>query len=248
MATPKWIPSPNRTKGRDGFRPEAIVVHVMEGTLPGTDAWFQNAASQVSAHYGIGKNGDVHQYVGETDQAWHAGRVFKATWRGWRAGIKPNKYTIGIEHEGTETSDWPDAMYEASADLIREIAQRWSIPIDRDHVIGHREIYSHKTCPGAKADLDRLVRLARREAISASGIYNFVDDPGSARARANLNIRRGAPTTEAGVARTASSGERLSFSGWTSNGEAVNANAHWYRTADGDYFWAGATDRPIPGL
>lgn len=34
----QWIGSPNKDKRRDGFRPEAIVIHIMEGTLKGTDA------------------------------------------------------------------------------------------------------------------------------------------------------------------------------------------------------------------
>jgi hypothetical protein len=58
-----WIGSCNKTPGRGGFRPEAIVIHIMEGTLGGTDDWFNNPASKVSAHYGIGRNGQVHQYV-----------------------------------------------------------------------------------------------------------------------------------------------------------------------------------------
>ena len=36
--------------------------------------------------------------------------------------------------------------------------------------------------------------------------------------------------------------------GWTSNGPSVNGNAHWYKDADGNYLWAGRTDKPIPGM
>ena len=50
----QWIGSPNKDKGREGFRPEAIVIHIMEGTLTGTDAWFKSEESGVSAHYGVG--------------------------------------------------------------------------------------------------------------------------------------------------------------------------------------------------
>ncbi len=53
--------SPNFWVGRKGYRPEAIVIHIMDGTLVGTDSWFANHTSQVSSHYGIGKNGEVHQ-------------------------------------------------------------------------------------------------------------------------------------------------------------------------------------------
>jgi N-acetyl-anhydromuramyl-L-alanine amidase AmpD len=61
--------SPNFWVGRKGYRPEAIVIHIMDGTLIGTDSWFANHTSQVSAHYGIGKNGEIHQYVQENDTA-----------------------------------------------------------------------------------------------------------------------------------------------------------------------------------
>lgn len=98
----QWIGSPNRDKGREGFRPEAIVIHIMEGTLQGTDAWFSNEESGVSAHYAIGKYGESHQYVGESDRAWHAGRIVSPTWRLLKPDINPNWYTIGIEHEGRE--------------------------------------------------------------------------------------------------------------------------------------------------
>jgi N-acetylmuramoyl-L-alanine amidase len=243
----KWVGSPNRTKGRSGFRPGAIVIHIMEGTLAGTDSWFRSPQSKVSAHYGVGKDGSVHQYVAETDAAWHAGRVHGATWQGRRAGVNPNLYTIGIEHEGKGDTEWPDAMYRASAALIRDIAHRWSIPIDRAHIIGHREIYARKTCPGEKVDLDKLITLAREDATQPAR-YNFVDDPGTVTTRVDLNVRRGAPSTAVPVVRTVQQGLHFPFAGWTSNGESVNGNAHWYRDENGNYLWAGGTDHPIPGL
>lgn len=158
----KWVGTPHFNTGRSGFKPEAIVIHVMDGTLTGTDAWFKNPTSRVSAHYGIGKTGEIHQYVKEEDQAWHAGSVVKPKW----SLIKkqnPNLYTIGIEHEGTATSAWTEEMKRASANLIREIAERWGIPIDRAHVIGHYEIRSTKpNCPAAnKAIIDELIARAK---------------------------------------------------------------------------------------
>src|SRR5881275_244407 len=103
-ATTNFVP------GRKGYSPIAIVVHIMEGTLSGTDSWFANPVSQVSAHYGLGKSGEVHQYVKETDTAWHAGRVNAPSWKLIKASgnkyINPNYYTIGIEHEGNEDTEW----------------------------------------------------------------------------------------------------------------------------------------------
>ena len=53
-----------------------------------------------------------------------------------------------------------------------EICNRWSIAIDRDHVIGHREIYARKTCPGTWIDLDDYVARVRRLALDPPS-YNF---------------------------------------------------------------------------
>lgn len=157
-----WIGSPNKRVGRRGYKPEAIVIHIMEGSLAGTDSWFRQSVSKVSAHYGIGKQGEIHQYVSESDTAWHAGRVSNPTWKGIKSKVNPNLYTIGIEHEGKAHTFWSDAMYQASANLIKEICQRWKIPIDRTHIIGHREIFSGKTCPGSEVSFEKLIQLAQK--------------------------------------------------------------------------------------
>jgi N-acetylmuramoyl-L-alanine amidase len=243
----QWIGSPNKDKGREGFKPEAIVIHIMEGTLKGTDAWFLNKESGVSAHYGIGKDGEIHQYVGESDRAWHAGRIVGPTWRLLKPDINPNWYTIGIEHEGREDTPWSNALYKASARLIDAICRRWAIPCDRDHIIGHREIRSDKTCPGFEVDLDRLIEMATANQQHPD-TFNFVKKPGIVKTCIDVNIRQQAPTTAAPVVRAVKNGKKLSYQGWTSNGLTVNGNAHWYKDSDGNYFWAGATERPIPGL
>lgn len=248
MTSPiNWIGTPNRRKGRDGFRPEAVVVHIMEGTLAATDSWFSTPTSQVSAHYGVGKDGTIHQYVGEADTAFHAGRVWKPVWDGIKPSVNPNLYTIGIEHEGEGESEWPDAMYTASARLIADVCTRWSIPIDREHIVGHREIYGRKTCPNHRVDFDRLIAMALVSATDP-GRFNFVPQAGTVRATIALNIRRGAPTTAVPTVRTAAPNEQLDVVGWTSNGMSVNGNPHWYRDEDGNYFWSGATSRPTPGM
>ena len=74
----------NYTPG--GNRPRLFIVHIMEGTLAGTDSWFRNPAAQVSAHFGAGRAGELYQWVGTTNQAWHAEDA--------------NDYSIGCECEG----------------------------------------------------------------------------------------------------------------------------------------------------
>jgi len=109
------------------------------------------------------------------------------------------------------------------------------------------EIYGRKTCPNDVCDLDRLIAMARAEVVAPSR-YNFIAQRGQVRTRTGLNVRRGAPTTLAPVLRAAPANEVLDYVGWTSNGMSVNGNPHWYRDEDGNYFWSGATTRPIPGI
>ena len=241
-----WIGSPNRAKGRCGFCPEAVVIHIMEETLAWTDVRFKDRSSKVSAHYGIASCGEIHQWVSEMDTAWHAGRRYKPTWKLIRPE-NPNLYTLGIEHEGYEDSLWSDEMVEASLYLIGGLCNRWHIPPDRDHIIGHREIYARKTCPGSWLDLDWFVAEVKRTILSKS-LYNHIPSQGSVRARVDLNIRKGAPSSAAPVVRTITKGTELSYTGWTSNGLNVHGNPHWYRDEEGDFFWAGATDEPVPRL
>ena len=237
------IPSPNFSSGRKTYHPEAVVIHIMDGTLPGTDSWFKNPQSKVSAHYGIGKNGEVHQYVQETDTAWQAGRVNAPTWSlikpaGSGTYINPNLYTIGIEHEGDDQSDWTDAMYATSSDLLADICKRWNIPVDRSHIIGHREIYSLKTCPGAKVDLDKLVGLAR-EKSGYIAPTDTVTESGTVTTNTTLNLRRGSPSTSAPLAKTVANNTQLQYIAYTKNGETVKNNSVWYQTQDGLWFWGG---------
>ena len=142
-----------------GMTPSAIVIHISDGSLSSADAWFNDPAAQVSAHYIVAKSGEIHQYVKEQDTAYHAGAPVNPTWTLLRPGVNPNSYTIGIEHEGKAEDVWPDAQYHASARLVADIAHRWSIPLDANHVVLHREIHGDRSCPGFVFDRTKLLAL-----------------------------------------------------------------------------------------
>lgn len=140
------IPSTNYLRGRNGKRINKIVCHWMAGTLVGTDAVFRRANGQVSAHYGIGRDGTLHQYVDENDTAYHA------------SNFTVNLESIGIEHEGGPNVAITDAAYETSAALIRTLCERHNLPKERATLHKHNE-YKVTQCPGT-LDLDRLARQA----------------------------------------------------------------------------------------
>ncbi len=158
--------SPNFRRGRDGERPRAVVVHTTDGTFEGAASWFARAESGVSAHYLVGLGGRVVQFVDEADTARHAGRVLDPTAEladgAGADGVNP--FTIGIEFEdgGDPAAVARDAaQYAAGARLLAEIAARWGIPLDGEHVVGHREVFAAKLCPG-NLDVGRLIDEARR--------------------------------------------------------------------------------------
>lgn len=154
--------SPNYTEGRKGQKVLAIVLHISEGSLDSMTYWFKDPNSGVSAHYGVGRNGQVRSFVEEKNTAWHAGRVNKPTWRNM-PGINPNLITIGIEHEGSYKSIWTTAQKKASAKLIKEICQRYGFSPNQDTVIGHYMIDSVRrpNCPAQnKGIINEIIKLA----------------------------------------------------------------------------------------
>lgn len=143
-APASWRPSPNYWQGRDGQRLTGIVLHATAGYEPGPVEWFQSAASQVSAHYIVNRDGTVIQTVREADSAWHAGEVTSNS-RFYR-GVNPNRTTIGIEHERDASNSSPvmPAQLAASLALVRSIVRRHG-PLE---IITHDEIDVGRVCPG----------------------------------------------------------------------------------------------------
>jgi len=232
----------NFQQGRPpGFQPEAIVIHIGEGSLRSIDQQFNDPIARVSAHYCVSKSGDVHQYVDEKDTAYHAGNIDRPDWSGLKPGktpgsfINPNFYTIGIEHEGFADDPWPDAQLATSAALVGEIAGRWNIPLDEDHVIRHHQIRFMKSCPGNVIKISDI--LARASAAPAPPAITSVTTV------SNLRLRDGAPSLLSPVITTIPAHTAVQVSGVVI-GDTVNGNHKWYSDGLGNFLWAGGTDQP----
>ncbi len=117
---------------------DSIIIHDGEGTCSGIINAFRDPAHYASSQYVVCKDGTVYQMVRNQDLPWHAGN-----W--WY-----NMHSIGIEHEGHSalgSTEYTPAMYLASAQLVKYLTERFKIPRDRDHIIGHDNV------PGPRASL-----------------------------------------------------------------------------------------------
>ncbi|MGC3003894.1 N-acetylmuramoyl-L-alanine amidase, partial [Streptomyces sp. G35A] len=136
----EWVPAPYEEFGEGdygnhdlGNRPASqpiryIVVHDTEGAWEGVLGMVQDP-TYVSWQYSLrSTDGHIAQHVKAKDVAWHAGNWYV------------NAGSIGLEHEGflTEPDAWyTEAMYRSSARLVRYLAGKYAIPLDRQHVLGH---------------------------------------------------------------------------------------------------------------
>ncbi|MGQ5260793.1 N-acetylmuramoyl-L-alanine amidase [Micromonospora sp. ZYX-F-536] len=140
----EWIPAPYEKYGPGagdygnhdlGNRPaqqkiEYIVIHDTEGYFaPSVDLVKQ--ADYLGWHYTLRSvDGYVAQHVKTKDVGWQAGN--------WYVNAK----SVGIEHEGFagQGTWYTEAMYRTSAKLVRHLATKLNIPLDRQHIIGHDNV------------------------------------------------------------------------------------------------------------
>lgn len=146
-----WIPARYRTAG-NGRTINRVVIHITDGggDAAATARYFatMDDGRQASAHYVVGRAGEIYQCVADGDIAWHC--------------IGGNQDTIGIENSArTRGERGPDddglpvteSNYRATAALVRWLCWRYAIPMDRDHILGHNEIASnHADCPTGQWD------------------------------------------------------------------------------------------------
>jgi hypothetical protein len=150
----QWRPVSNETPG--GMAAYTfLVLHIMQGTLAGTDGWFHNTASRVSAHFGVGKDGTVYQWVDTADMAW--------------AQSAGNPVGISIEHEGNVPDALTPQQIAADSAILAWASQVHGIPLQVTddavagsgvcgHSTGALQHWGHPACPG-QAILDQRQQI-----------------------------------------------------------------------------------------
>jgi hypothetical protein len=141
------VPANPANEGGPISKIRLVVDHIEQGSESGTNAWFQNAKAQVSAHFGISKLGQVFQFVDTDKIAW--------------AEQDYNDVAISIEHEGLSGQVFTKQQLAAEAKLGAWIHKTHGVPVVRatspegSGWITHGELGvaggNHINCPGAPA-------------------------------------------------------------------------------------------------
>ncbi|WP_405959563.1 N-acetylmuramoyl-L-alanine amidase [Streptomyces sp. NBC_00024] len=153
----EWIPAPYEEFGDNDYgnhdladRPTSqriryIVVHDTEGYWDTTLELVQDP-TYVSWHYSLrSTDGHIAQHIKNKDVGWHAGNWYV------------NAGSVGLEHEGFLASPdawYTEAMYRASARLVKYLAAKYGVPLDRQHILGHDTVPGPTTAtiPGMHTD------------------------------------------------------------------------------------------------
>lgn len=129
------------SQGRDGRTIEKITVHHMAGVLTAEQCGniFQGSR-QASAHYGIGKDGKIGQYVNEADTAWADGN--------WDSNCK----SVTIETSNCLTGgnwDISALVLNKLVELVADIAKRNNLGklVAGKNLTWH-QMYASTACPG----------------------------------------------------------------------------------------------------
>lgn len=117
---------------------------------------------EVSSHVLIKRDGELVQFVPFHCRAWHAGASE------YEGRTRCNDFSIGIELEGTDDSEFEDAQYAKLAQLIKALSQAYP-GINTQRVTGHSDIApGRKTDPGTGFDWSRLRQLLDDQADGSS--------------------------------------------------------------------------------
>lgn len=109
---------------RNGVDIDHIVVHYTTSrNIDGTISHFKSGSPSVSAHYIVGRDGELVQMVPDNERAWHAGNS------------DMNARSIGIEHVAADGDKITDAQSLKSIALIRWLMAEYGIPLD--NIIPH---------------------------------------------------------------------------------------------------------------
>lgn len=164
------ISSPNKNVG--GMKKiVGVIIHHSAGSMEADKTIMQTAGgpNPVSYHTIIGRDGTQHNFVGESDRAWHAGCSYfeHPNIPGGSTCDDVNSYFLGLSFEGAPnfvgkggTQNITEVEIDSAAKWIVDKIKRHSMPTDLSTITTHGVV----SC-GRKDDVVRSVELAIKNRI-----------------------------------------------------------------------------------
>lgn len=122
----------NRT---GGVKPITVIVHTTngaKGSLFLSEANYIYNSNKIAAHYLVGKDGRIVQFLDPKYRAWHAGAVNDSRFN--------NNNSIGIEvHYTPGEGAWTSAMHSALTELVKQLDHTYKIQ-SPDLIETHRRV------------------------------------------------------------------------------------------------------------
>jgi N-acetylmuramoyl-L-alanine amidase len=159
-------PSLNFSNRKTGAKINSLVIHYT-GMVSFEAALnrMKNPDYEVSSHYLLDTNGDVHQLVEDNYKAWHSGESY------WRGIDKLNDHSIGIEivNKGHQYGyeKFTDGQIDSLIKLCKKILAE-NKNIDARNIVGHSDI-----APDRKEDPGELFPW-KKLAENGIGIYHTI--------------------------------------------------------------------------
>jgi len=138
----RWVPSSNHNERQAIL----IVLHATEQDSVQESLLTlrtRNSGGRVSAHYLVGRGGELYQLVADERRAWHAGGGR------WGTITDVNSASIGIELDNNGEDPFPPVQIATLLRLLDELCTRLDIP--RTQIIAHADM-----APTRKRDPSRL--------------------------------------------------------------------------------------------
>lgn len=156
----------------DVRRPNYVIIHhTAQRSLAQTVRTFQLEHTKVSAHYVIGRDGQVVQMLNDYLRSWHAGRSK------WGTITDMNSVSLGIELDNNGREPFSEAQIQSLLTLLETLKTKYRIPFT--NFIGHSDI-----APARKNDPSVLFPWKR---LAARGFGVWYDESNLQPVPANFN-------------------------------------------------------------
>ncbi len=252
-ATSFWTDADMRSTYGVGRAYKFIVLHHTAGSKNGDLA---QLTGPVSVHKYVTKSGERYHLLDDLHGAYGCGTDVqnKTNILGDPWTRNENIATLQVELENLGSEPFTDPQYQITAEWTANWCKKYGIPVDRQHILAHKEISKVKNDPNPTWDWNRFLSLVNAKmggsssttsstSSSASpttedmsGINFQAGDfgPGSTLG-ANVWVRARPSTNSSHVMTIAAQGTQIKFDGTAEDldGKVIQGGTRWYHIKPG---------------